>query len=128
MFSKLFSSLIGNRKDSSADDMIKDMEKIVILRFRGISEQSAGKLAPTRKTSDDEILKVYRTVLSKFREAAREREEHIPVTNLNYIALMLLQMYENFGEEFFLEHLAYQISYYNQNGLREDYKRELNLF
>lgn len=28
MFSKLFPSLMGNKKDSSANDMIKDMEKL----------------------------------------------------------------------------------------------------
>lgn len=129
MFSKLFSGLFGNREDNSTstDDLIQSMEKLIVLRFRSISEESGGILAPTNKTSDNEILKVYRIVLTSFRDVAQKRKEHIPATNLNYIAFTLLHLYENMGEEFFLDHLNYQLDYYSKNGLRDDYKTELNL-
>lgn len=128
MFSKLFSDFFGNRKDNSTDDLFQNMENLLILRFRGISEKSGDVLAPTDKTSDSEILKVYRIVLPAFIDEAQKRGEYIPAGNLNYIAFILLNVYENMGEEFFLDHLKYQLDYYSKNGLSDDSKKELNLF
>lgn len=127
MLSKLFRFLFNKNKDNSVSNLTQFSEQLVILRFRSISEESGGALAPTNKTSDNEILKVYRIVLTSFRKEAQKRKEHIPALNINYIAFTLLQVYEHMGEKFFLEHLNYQLNYYSQNGLRDDYKRELNL-
>lgn len=127
MFTKLFKNLFSKNKDNSLNELAQTAEQLIILRFRSISEESGGVLAPTNKTSDSEILKVYRIVLTSFREVAQKRREHIPVLNINYIAFTLLHVYENMGEEFFLDHLNYQLDYYSKNGLRDDYKRELSL-
>ena len=104
------------------------MEQLVIQGYRLISKESSGKLAPTNKTSDVEILMVYKTIVSQFHKAADIRGEHIPAVNLNYITLQFLQIYEFFGKEYFKEHLDYQLQYYLDNGLREDYKQELDPF
>ena len=104
------------------------MEQLVIQGYRLISKESGGKLAPTNKTSDVEILMVYKTIVSQFHKAADIRGEYIPAVNLNYITLQFLQIYEFFGKECFKEHLDYQLQYYLDNGLREDYKQELDPF
>lgn len=131
MFSKLLNSIWGKKEEKLLEDINK-LQKIggelIILRFRTISEQSGGILAPTNNTSDAEILEVYKTVLSAFQQAAEQRGEHIPALNLNYIAFQFIQIYENMGNEFFLDHLEYQIDFYHKNGLRDDYKEELSLF
>jgi hypothetical protein len=51
--------------------------------------------------------------------------EHIPGGHLMSIAMKFFAIYEQFGEEFYKKHLAYEITNYNENGLREAYQVNL---
>lgn len=101
-------------------------EPLVINGYRKITSQNG--IAPTPKTSDDKIIEIYSIVVSAFKEASKQKNEHIPAVYLNTIALKFFQIYEMGGEKFFDEHLEYEINKYLIDGLRNDYKQELKLF
>ena len=104
-------------------------DEIADLTVKMYRSYSKGKNhAPTSKTSDKKIIEIYSTVLSLFSKAASERNEKIPVDNLNYMALYFMQIYETRDELFFKEHLDYELNNYKKFGLRETYKKELTLF
>jgi hypothetical protein len=84
--------------------------------------------APTSKTSDQKIIEIYRHVGSAFKEASKQRNEHIPAGYLNTIVLKFFQVYELGGDLMLDEHLKYEVNKYIRGGLREDYKQELKLF
>ncbi|MBN8571317.1 MAG: hypothetical protein J0M18_16975 [Ignavibacteria bacterium] len=103
------------------------VDKVIIKSYRDIAKKING--APSAKTSDEKILDIYRKVLIAFKAEASQRGERIPAVNLNSIALKFMQVYEMSGEEFFNEHLEYEIIKYHNEGLREDYKRhEITFF
>lgn len=83
---------------------------------------------PTEKTSDKKIIEIYSKVLTAFQQAAKQRGTRIPALNLNFIALKFLQIYEIMGEAVFDSHLQYETEKYLSEGLRPEYKQELNLF
>jgi len=99
---------------------------LIVNGYRSIAETN--NIAPTSKTSDQKIIEIYQKVGSSFHEASKERNEHIPAGNINTIVLKFLQVYELMGETMFYEHLKYEVNKYLQEGLREDYKRDLDLF
>ena len=84
--------------------------------------------APTNKTDDIEIVSIYTKVVEAFNEASRKRGEHIPAKYLNTIVLKFLQIYEIGGSTMLDEHLEYEIDKYIKEGLREDYKVDLQIF
>jgi hypothetical protein len=67
-------------------------------------------------------------VVEAFNEASRKRGEHIPAKYLNTIVLKFLQIYEIGGSTMLDEHLEYEIDKYIKEGLREDYKVDLQIF
>lgn len=99
---------------------------LIVNGYRSIAE--ANNIAPTSKTSDQQIIEIYQKVGSSFHEASKERNEHIPAGHINTIVLKFLQVHELMGETMFYEHLKYEVNKYLQEGLREDYKRDLDLF
>lgn len=99
---------------------------ITVSGYREIARQAGS--APTSKTSDDEIMNLYQKVLTAFRTVSEERNERIPAGIKNTIAFHFLQVKEMAPAEFFEEHLKYEIEWYRQNGLRESYRKEINLF
>lgn len=103
------------------------IDRVIIKSYRDIAKRNNG--APSAKTSDEKILEIYRKVLIAFKAEATARGERIPAVNLNAIALQFMQVYEMTGEQFFNEHLEYEINKYHYEGLREDYKKhEITFF
>src|SRR3984957_14460348 len=100
--------------------------KIIVAAYRAIAAKNG--IPPTAKTSDEKIIEVYSKVVTAFRQASKQRGEHIPALFLNHIVVGFLQVYEKSGTEFFDEHLRYEGDKYIAEGLRPDYKHELPLF
>jgi hypothetical protein len=100
--------------------------KLIIDGYRRIAEHQ--DFAPTKDTSDQEILEIYSRVGSAFREASKQRDEIIPSGNLNMIVFHFLQIKEANGDGFMVEHLEYEIEKYIESGLRESYQNEMDLF
>lgn len=89
---------------------------------------AANGTAPTAKTSDQKIIEIYQQVGSAFREASKERNEHLPAGYMNTIVFKFFQVYEMMGDTMFYEHLKYEVDKYINEGLRDDYKQDLKLF
>ena len=100
--------------------------KVIVAAYREIAAKNG--IPPTVKISDEEIIEIYSKVGTAFRQAAKQRGEHIPALFLNHIVGGFLQIYEMCGTKFFDEHLRYEVDKYIAEGLRPDYKRELPLF
>lgn len=100
-------------------------EPLVVSSYRRIAFQNG--IAPTSKTSDDKIIEIYSKIGSAFKEASKQRNEHIAAGYLNTIVLKFFQVYEIGGDIMLDEHLSYEINKYLTEGLRSDYKQELKL-
>ena len=100
--------------------------KLIVDGYRNIGKNQ--DIAPSDKTSDEEIIEIYAKVGSAYRKAASERNEEIPAGIINLIVLQFLQVKETMGEAFLDDHLVYEIEKYLEEGLRADYQQELNLF
>lgn len=110
----------------SAGELLSLTGKIVIGGYRYLAQKN--KIAPTDKTSDDKILAIYQQVGTAFREASKIRGELLPAGHLNTIVLKFIQVYEMGGDEMVEMHLKYEIEKYLKEGLREEYRKNLELF
>lgn len=63
-----------------------------------------------------------------FRHVETQRSEIISADDLNNTVLKLLEVYEGYRQEMFDSHVKYVLSKVLNEGLRPDYKIELNLF
>ena len=97
----------------------------MVAGYREIAKQTG--LAPTSKTSDAEILAMHQKVATAFHIAAEQKGERLSAGIKNAIVLTFLQIREAAGDKFADEHLAYELQKYSREGLREDYKKEINL-
>lgn len=102
-----------------------ELEDLTVEMYRSYAKKNG--LSPTSKTYDHEILEVVKLVQTAFTEAAEQKGEHIPGAYLMTINVYFLQQYEKLGKEFFLEHLKYEVNNYLNDGLRDDYQRDLGL-
>lgn len=102
-----------------------ELEDLTIEMYRNYAKRNG--VAPTSKTYDHEILEVVKLVQTTFTKAAEQKGEHIPGVYLMTINVYFLQQYEQLGKEFFLEHLKYEVNKYINDGLRDDYQRDLGL-
>ena len=123
--------LLGPRQKQRTvyDDFVELATPLVVNGYRRITAERG--CAPGPSISDAEIIDIYRKVGAAFQHAARARGEFLPSAILNRIVLIFLQMYQTMGRAnpaFFAEHIAYEASKYQQEGLRNDYKQELSLF
>ncbi len=103
--------------------MLDELQEATVKLFRGIGESNDA--SPTKKLSDEKILKISQEVMTAFKEAGEQKGEHIPGGYLMTIAMKFFAVYEMSGEDFYYEHLNYEINKYLQEGLREDYKHNL---
>lgn len=99
--------------------------RLIVKGYRRIAAQHG--CAPTAKTSDQKIIEIHTLVCKAFHQAAEQRGERIPPLIDNYIALKFLQVYEMMGDHL-QQHLQYEVKKYLAEGLRPDYKQELELF
>lgn len=100
--------------------------KLIISGYRQLARHQS--CAPTSKTSDEKIIEIYKKVGTAFREASKQRGEHIPAGTLNFIVWKFLQMYEMMGEAMLHAHLEYEVNKYLREGLRPDYRQDLKIF
>jgi len=114
------------RERTALDAFNEAAEPLLVSAYRAI----AAKLgtAPTSKTSDAEIVQIYRKVGTAFRAVSEERGERLPAGHLNAIVFKFYQVREQLGNSFLDEHLAYELKKYRAEGLREEYKVDMKLF
>ena len=108
------------------EQLLPTATTIVINGYRRIAAER--NIAPTSKTSDEKIIEIYRLVGETFNGAAQQKGEHIPAKYLNTIMLKFYQVYEFGGDIMLEEHLQYEVDKYMREGLRNEYKQELELF
>jgi hypothetical protein len=123
-FNKLFKT--PAKQQTVLDDVQKIGRRLIVKGYRRIAAQHS--CAPTSKTTDQKIMEIYSQVSKSFHNAAGRRSEQIPALFENYIVLKFLQVHEMLGEQGFQGHLQYEVEKYLTEGLRQDYKQELNLF
>jgi hypothetical protein len=129
LFDKLFGSSPPKKQRTLYDDFKATAVPLVVHGYRRVAAERG--CAPGPGVSDEEIFVVYEMVLSTFQRVAHERGEHLPAAILNNIALIFLQKYQMFGQtnrQFFIEHIAYEVHKYKKGGLREEYRKEFNLW
>lgn len=119
--------LFGSAEPRTKLDEVQEVGgKLIVAGYRRLADQTG--CAPTSKTSDSQIIEMYKKVGTAFREASAQRGERLPAGTLNYIVWKFFQVSEMLGNEMVDEHLAYEIQKYHQEGLRPDYKNDLKLF
>ena len=126
----ILNRIFGNSGKSNSKNILDKAQKlahqIIIKGYRNIALQRS--CAPTSKTSDEQIIEIYQTIDTSFREASKKRGELLPAGYINHIVLYFLQAYETQEKSFFDEHLKYELNKYFTDGLRNDYKIDLKLF
>lgn len=117
-------------KKQKSQNMLDKIQQVggplIINGYRNLANKN--NCAPTTKTSDQQIIEIYKKVCSSFREASEARNEHLKADYLNTITFKFFQVYESFDELMFEEHLAYEVEKYKAEGLRDEYKHDLKLF
>lgn len=120
MIKKLFR--VVTEKPQTALDAAQDaIAKFMLTRYRYMSSHSHKGCAPTVKTTDQQIISIYKKVCTAFWEASGQRGEDISIETINGIVWKFLQVREMAGDEFLDEHLGYEIEKYIHDGLRLDY-------
>jgi len=104
-----------------------ELKEITIKAFRGLGQANGG-IPPTKRTSDEDILKIYQEVVNAYKEVEGLRNERIPATSLNVIAMHFFKVFETQGEIFYKEHLEYEINKYIEKGLRDYQTQGVELF
>ena len=99
---------------------------MLVSAYRTLAQETGR--APTDKTSDEDIVRIYRRVGTAFREVSISRGEHLPAGYMNAIVFKFYQVRELSGDAFLEEHLAYELEKYKSEGLRGDYKVDFKLF
>jgi hypothetical protein len=107
------------------DDVQAVSGRLIVKGYRRIAAQHG--CAPTAKTTDQKIIEIHTLVSKAFHQAAERRGERIPALIDNHIVLKFLQVYEMMGDHL-QQHLQYEVEKYLAEGLRPDYKQELQLF
>lgn len=110
------------QKPKTALDAVQEtIARFMAARYRQMSSFSHEEYAPTTKTSDQEIINIYKKVCTAYWNASNQRGEQIAIEVINAITWKFLQVYEKVGNEFMSEHLDYEIEKYLNEGLRPDY-------
>lgn len=72
--------------------------------------------------TNQNIADIYSKVTKSFYNAADEKNEKIPYDKMLCIVFVFMQVFEQHGEDFFSDHLTYQLNYYKEFGLKEHFK------
>lgn len=83
-------------------------------------------LAPTSKTTDDQIVAIHMLVTEAFSAAASKRNEDVEARAMTMTIIKFFDIYETHGLKFFEEHLAYEIDRFLKHGMRPDMKMSLD--
>lgn len=103
-----------------------DLENIAIKGYRKYAKDN--ECAPTSKTSDEKIIEITREVMTAFTKISEKRNENLPGAYKHFIVIYFLQAFEMIGEKYYREHLEYELDKFLNEGLRDDFKIELNIF
>jgi hypothetical protein len=123
----LIKKIGGKSKPQTLLDQVQEVGgKLIVGGYRSLA--SRNKCPPTEAVADAEIIATYSEVGTAFREASHKRGEHLPAGTMNFIVWKFLVMRETMGKEMMDSHLEYEIEKYLREGLREDYRQDLNLF
>ena len=102
------------------------VDDVAIKGYRGLAK--ANSLPPTDKTSDSDILRINKEIINAYRAVENQRNEIIPAKSLFAIVFHFIQVYELQGQDFYEEHIEYEIAKYLKEGLRDYQKIGVNLF
>ncbi|MEY4374662.1 MAG: hypothetical protein RL760_829 [Candidatus Eisenbacteria bacterium] len=124
---KWFARLFQRRRSpqNAHEEFMAVARVLIVARYREIAARAG--IAPTAATSDEQIMAIYQKVGTAFRMASEGRGEHLPAGVINRIVLKFYQVYETTGEAFMDEHLLYEIDKYLREGLRPEYRQEIDL-
>lgn len=104
--------------------VLDEIQDITVQIFRSVGK--ANGIEQIDKLSNDIIMRVSQEAMTVFREVADTKGEKIAGGgHLLTIGMKFIVVYATMGEEFYKEHLSYEINKYKNEGLREDYKRNL---
>jgi hypothetical protein len=120
-----FNYYILKRKPEKPTSFEDKLNISLVKRFRQIGKYN--NTAPTENISDEKIIEIYTLICSTFRKASSEIQERIPADNLNTIAMKFFNVYEEYGEDFMIEHLEYELNKFEIQGLNEEYKIGISL-
>ncbi|MCX9575699.1 MULTISPECIES: hypothetical protein [Vibrio] len=81
-------------------------------------------LVSNKKVSDEKILEIVQTTMRAFTQAAESKGEKISGDVLMNISAKFIRVYDMSGQDFFLEHLKYEINKYLSEGLRSEYQQK----
>lgn len=112
---------------TALDDTNDAIKTLVIERYRSIAAENGPNFPPSSKTSDERLFEIYDLVIQKFQAIATERGEPLSLERLNFIAWYFMQVEERSGKDFFYDHLSYELDKFSKEGLRETYRRDIQL-
>jgi len=97
--------------------------RLIVDGYRRVARRQA--VAPTEKTTDAEILRLFERVGSAFKSVAYQRGEYLRGPRINYIVWKFLQAYEELTNDAFDAYLQQELSRYRHDGLPAVYRNEL---
>lgn len=106
--------MFGLFKKKKPKTLLDDFNSTVVNIYRP-------HLVHNKKISDEKILEIVQTVMRAFKQAAESKGETLSGTVLMNISTQFIRVFDLSGQEFFLEHLKYEINLYLNSGLRDDY-------
>lgn len=115
-----FFDLFKKKKERTLYDEFQDT---TVKIFRSIGKSNGIK--EIDNLSDETIMHIAQEVMTTFKNSAQEKNETIPGGYLLTIAMKFIIVFATTGEQFYKDHLAYEINKYIHEGLREDYKQNL---
>ena len=115
-----FFDIFKKKKKRSLYD---EFQETTVKMFRSIGK--ANGIKEIDSLSEETIMHIAQEVMTTFKNAAQEKGETIPGGYLLTIAMKFISLFAITGEQFYQEHLNYEIKKYLNEGLREDYKRNL---
>lgn len=107
--------MFGLFKKKKPRTMLDEFNYTVVKMYRPLIKNN-------HDISDAKILEIAQAVMRVFKEASERRGENISGESLSRIASKFVVVYDTVGEEFYLEHLKYEVNLYLDSGLRDDYK------
>ena len=113
-------------QETLLDQFNKTVGPLLASEYRKLGD--AFDLAPTAKTSDDQIVDTYREVGTAFHQAAAIRKETLSAGVKNRIGWIFIQYRENNNDQMYRNFLDDEIKNYLMHGLRAEYQIELKLF
>ncbi|ATI47107.1 hypothetical protein [Vibrio parahaemolyticus] len=106
--------MFGFFKKKKKRTLLDDLNDATIEMYRPL-------LVNNKNLPDDKILEIVQTAMRAFTQAAESKGEKISGTVLMNIAAKFICVFDQFGQDFFIEHLQYEIKKYLESGLRPDY-------